>query len=53
MCAYDVSRLPDKALIMGALRTHPVIGDWLSENPNYLAPVDYMRAFMLQLDRPA
>lgn len=55
VCAYDVSTLPDKALIMGALQTHPimVIGDWLTENPNYLAPAEYMRAFLLQLDRPA
>jgi DNA-binding CsgD family transcriptional regulator len=57
VCAYDVSQLPDKALILGGLQTHPimVIGDWLSENPNYLAPADYLRAFLLQLhpDEPA
>jgi DNA-binding NarL/FixJ family response regulator len=54
VCAYDVSQLPDKALIMGALQTHPimVIGDWVAQNPNYLAPAEYMRAFLLQLDRP-
>ena len=51
VCAYDVSRLPDKALIMGGLQTHPimVIGDWVMESPNYLAPADYMRAFVLQM----
>jgi DNA-binding CsgD family transcriptional regulator len=51
VCAYDVSTLPDKALILGGLQTHPimVIGDWLSENPNYLAPTDYLRAFLLQM----
>jgi len=54
VCAYDVSRLPDKALIMGALQSHPimVIGDWVSENPSYLAPADYMRAFLLQMRPP-
>jgi DNA-binding CsgD family transcriptional regulator len=52
MCAYDVSRLPDKALILGGLQTHPimVIGDWVTKSPNYLAPADYMRAFLLQMD---
>jgi DNA-binding CsgD family transcriptional regulator len=51
VCAYDVSRLPDKALIMGGLQTHPimVIGDWLAENPSYLSPTDYMRAFLVQM----
>jgi hypothetical protein len=51
VCAYDVSRLPDKALIAGGLQTHPimVIGDWVMESPHYLAPADYMRAFLLQL----
>jgi DNA-binding NarL/FixJ family response regulator len=55
MCAYDVSRLPDKALILGGLQTHPimVIGDWVTKSPNYLAPADYMRAFLLQMDAPA
>jgi DNA-binding CsgD family transcriptional regulator len=57
VCAYDVSQLPDKALILGGLQTHPimVIGDWLTENPNYLAPADYLRAFLLQMnpDEPA
>jgi DNA-binding CsgD family transcriptional regulator len=57
VCAYDVSRLPDKALILGGLQTHPimVIGDWLSENPNYLEPADYLRTFLLQMqpDEPA
>jgi len=54
VCAYDVTRMPDKALIMGGLQTHPimVIGDWLKENPNYLAPADYMRAFLLQMRSP-
>jgi len=54
VCAYDVSRLPDRALIMGGLQAHPiiVIGDWLKENPNYLAPADYMRAFLLQMSSP-
>ena len=54
VCAYDVSQLPDKALILGGLQTHPimVIGDWLAENPNYLAPTEYMRAFLLQMDSP-
>ena len=51
VCAYDVSRLPDNALIVGGLRTHPimVIGDWVTESPNYLPPADYMRAFLLQM----
>jgi DNA-binding NarL/FixJ family response regulator len=54
VCAYDVSQLPDKALIRGALETHPimVIGDWLQENPSYLAPADYMRAFLVHLRSP-
>jgi hypothetical protein len=54
VCAYDVSQLPDKALIRGALETHPimVIGDWLKENPSYLAPADYMGAFLLHLRSP-
>lgn len=54
VCAYDVSRLPDRALIMGGLKTHPiiVIGDWLKENPNYIPPADYMRALLLQLGSP-
>ncbi|MDP9252096.1 MAG: MEDS domain-containing protein, partial [Chloroflexota bacterium] len=51
VCAYDVSRLPDRALVYGGLDTHPhvVIGDQLKENPSYLAPADYMRRLLLQL----
>jgi DNA-binding CsgD family transcriptional regulator len=54
VCAYDVSQLPDKALILGGLQTHPimVIGDWVTDNPSYLAPTEYMRAFLLQMGSP-
>ena len=51
VCAYDVSRLPDRALVYGGLDTHPhvVIGDRLRENPGYLAPAEYMRRLLLHL----
>jgi DNA-binding CsgD family transcriptional regulator len=51
VCAYDVSKLPDRALVYGGLDTHPhvVIGDRLKENPSYLAPAEYMRALLVQL----
>jgi DNA-binding CsgD family transcriptional regulator len=51
VCAYDVSRLPDRALVYGGLDTHPhlVIGDQLKENPSYLAPAVYMRGLLAQL----
>jgi hypothetical protein len=51
VCAHDVSELPAKALILGGLQSHPimVIGDWVAENPNYVAPSDYMRVFLLQM----
>ena len=47
-CAYDVSELPDRALISGGLETHPsvVIGGRLTESPNYLTPPEYMRSFL-------
>jgi DNA-binding CsgD family transcriptional regulator len=51
VCAHDVSQLPAKALILGGLQSHPimVIGDRVAENPNYVAPSDYMRVFLLQM----
>lgn len=51
VCAYDVSSLPDRALSLGGLATHPLvlIGGRLTENPAYLAPHDYMRAYLLRL----
>jgi hypothetical protein len=51
VCAYDVSRLPDRALVYGGLDTHPhvIIGDQLKENPSYLAPAEYMRRLLVQL----
>jgi hypothetical protein len=49
-CAYDVSGLPDRALINGGLETHPsvVIGGRLTASPNYLTPPEYMRSFLLK-----
>jgi hypothetical protein len=54
VCAYDVSQLPDWALVTGALETHPrmVIGGRLADNPNYLAPPEYMRSLLLNLSPP-
>ena len=51
VCAYDVSRLSERALVYGGLDTHPhvVIGEELRENPSYLAPAEYMRALLRQL----
>ena len=51
VCAYDVSQLPDRALIGGGLETHPmvVIGGRLTDSPGYLAPAEYMRSFLLKL----
>lgn len=54
VCAYDVSRLPSRAL-NGGLETHPsvVIGGRLSDSPSYLAPPEYMRSLVLSLSKPA
>ena len=51
VCAYDLSRLPDPALIHGGLEAHPsvVIGGRFIESPGYLAPADYMRALLFDL----
>ena len=51
VCAYDVSRLSERALVYGGLDTHPhvVIGEQLKENPGYLAPAEYMRQLLRQL----
>lgn len=57
LCAYDLSQLPDPALIHGALETHPsvVIGGRFTESPAYLAPADYMRSLLFDISssRPA
>jgi hypothetical protein len=54
MCAYDVSQLPDHALITGGLETHPmvVIDGRLADSPSYLAPPEYMRSFLLKVSSP-
>lgn len=46
VCAYDSSQMPSWGLINGGLdpHRHVVIGDQLAENPNYLAPAEYLRS---------
>jgi hypothetical protein len=50
VCAYDLAELPDRALVRGGMETHPhvVLGDQLLESPGYLAPPDYLRAFLAE-----
>ncbi|HJW48153.1 MAG TPA: MEDS domain-containing protein [Candidatus Limnocylindria bacterium] len=51
VCAYDLSQLPDPALIHGGLETHPsvVIGGRFAKNPAYIAPTDYMRSLLFDI----
>jgi hypothetical protein len=54
VCAYDVSRLPDRALINGGLDAHPsvVIGGRFTDSPSYLAPPEYLRSLLRMLGSP-
>jgi len=51
LCPYDLARMPARAIVYGALETHPFVlsGGALRQNPQFMAPDRYLRERLLTL----